>query len=403
MKEDVKTGKFPMLVLWIWVGIASASSVWAENDDWNALLSAKEAFHEMQPATLEHDEFEKFLSEYNRAAGVLADRYRAFLRNNSEDPHSKQAWNDWMDFLDIAAHGSPERKAELEEAERTVLADPAADPGRRERIRNSQVDRTPDLAARERLIRKFKDEFRSPNDFFCFRMLELAEFTDHPHAQEIVDEVLRLTEPPSPEIAARLDQLREERKAAMEEKQKDQAWFERYKKIATELKALGENWRPMAAYYRAQALELKRRLDRVGKPLELHFTALDGTQLDLRDYRGKVVLLDFWATWCPPCVAGLTHVKPVRESFRDQGFEVIGISYDTDKAVLKRFLKTNGMDWPQFYDDAGKNSAAVQTLGAPGPPAYWLIDRKGILVDVAAFDKLEDKVKRLLSEESQAP
>jgi thiol-disulfide isomerase/thioredoxin len=106
--------------------------------------------------------------------------------------------------------------------------------------------------------------------------------------------------------------------------------------------------------------------------------------------------LDFWATWCPPCIAGLPEVEKTAAKLHDQGFEVIGMSYDTERDRLEAFLKKKGLKWPQFFDVQGADAPLMQSLGSPGPPTYWLIDRQGLLADVNAREDLESKVKRLL-------
>ncbi len=131
---------------------------------------------------------------------------------------------------------------------------------------------------------------------------------------------------------------------------------------------------------------------------ELRFTAFDGSEVDLRDYRGKVVLLDFWATWCAPCLVDAPVIRSVWDSLHDRGFEVIGISYDTDRAALERYLGRTGQSWPQFFSDEGNKAPLIQEFGNPPPPTYWLIDQRGVLVDINGFVNLEEKVRRLIAE-----
>jgi peroxiredoxin len=122
------------------------------------------------------------------------------------------------------------------------------------------------------------------------------------------------------------------------------------------------------------------RLDASGKPIAMQFTALDGREVDLSKMKGQVVLVDFWATTCGPCVAELPRVKAAYDSFHKQGFEVIGISCDTDKDQLTRFIREKGLPWPQYFDgqQQEKNKFA-QGFGIDGIPHLFLVDKKGCL------------------------
>jgi thiol-disulfide isomerase/thioredoxin len=143
---------------------------------------------------------------------------------------------------------------------------------------------------------------------------------------------------------------------------------------------------------------LKAMADLKSKPLEMKFTAVDGREVDLAKLRGKVVLIDFWATWCGPCVQELPNVIKAYKELNPKGFEIVGISLDSDKEKLQSFVKENDMAWPQFFDGKGWKNEIATTYEIRSIPAMWLVDQKGMVVDTTARGGLEEKVAKLLKE-----
>ena len=119
----------------------------------------------------------------------------------------------------------------------------------------------------------------------------------------------------------------------------------------------------------------------VGKPFPpFKETSADGTVIDLAAYRGKIVLIDFWATWCGPCVAELPHVREAYEKYHAQGFEIIGVSLDKEADKLAAFTKENKMTWLQYFDGQGWKNKLAQTYGINSIPATFLLDGEGKIV-----------------------
>ena len=119
---------------------------------------------------------------------------------------------------------------------------------------------------------------------------------------------------------------------------------------------------------------------------------LDDKPISLADYRGKVVLLDFWAVWCGPCLGEIPRIKAVYEKYHDKGFEVIGVSLDEDKAVLREFIKEKEIPWRQILDGDGFGGAFAKRYGVRGIPAPFLIDRDGKVISVKARGALLDEL-----------
>jgi thiol-disulfide isomerase/thioredoxin len=136
----------------------------------------------------------------------------------------------------------------------------------------------------------------------------------------------------------------------------------------------------------------------VGQPLDIKFTAVDGRAVDLAQMKGKVVLVDFWATWCGPCVGELPHVKEAYEKLHPKGFEIVGISLDSDKAKLEKFVKEKGMAWPQFFDGQGWKNSISSKFGIHSIPAMWLVDKKGNLSTINGREDLAGQVEKLLAQ-----
>jgi len=132
------------------------------------------------------------------------------------------------------------------------------------------------------------------------------------------------------------------------------------------------------------------------RPLELTFTTVDGRKFDLADLRGKVVLVDFWATWCPPCVEEVPQLVETYEKFKDRGFEIVGISLDNDRTALEKFTAENKMTWPQFFDGKGWDNELAQRFKIQSVPTMWLLGKDGKLADPAPRSRLEQAVTAAL-------
>ena len=137
------------------------------------------------------------------------------------------------------------------------------------------------------------------------------------------------------------------------------------------------------AYAQAQGLKghlenISDSIEKIGSdPIAIDKPDTDGKAINLAEYKDKVVLLDFWATWCGPCVAEMPNVIAAYEKYHDKGFEIVGISLDEDRAAFDTFIADKKMTWRQHYDGNGwKNEVAV-AYGVQSIPATYLIGRDG--------------------------
>ena len=133
------------------------------------------------------------------------------------------------------------------------------------------------------------------------------------------------------------------------------------------------------------AAEYRKKFDPtselVGKIMpDFSATDLNGKPISLRQYRGKVVLLDFWAVWSRPSIAEMPIVKKVYDTYKDQGFDIIGVSLDTNEKLLRNYLKENDIQWRQIFSGQGPDSPLAKQYDIHTIPAPWLIDKDGTLI-----------------------
>jgi len=135
---------------------------------------------------------------------------------------------------------------------------------------------------------------------------------------------------------------------------------------------------------------------RMAPPFEL--TTVDGQRFAMDDLQGKVVLLDFWAMWCPPCLRALPHIREIAKKFQGQPLVILSVSLDGDERKWKEFIAKNEMTWPQ-YREAGVNGVAARMFGVTAIPHTFIIDADGVLQDEHIGDaSIEDKLKKLIAQ-----
>jgi thiol-disulfide isomerase/thioredoxin len=128
---------------------------------------------------------------------------------------------------------------------------------------------------------------------------------------------------------------------------------------------------------------------------------LSGQQVSLDGLAGKVVLIDFWATWCGPCREALPHIRDIAQRFSGEPLVVLSVSLDSNETVWKNFVAKNGMTWLQ-YRDGGFNGPVAKLFGVNAIPHTFTIDADGVLQDEHVGDAaLEGKLKKLCARARQ--
>jgi thiol-disulfide isomerase/thioredoxin len=124
---------------------------------------------------------------------------------------------------------------------------------------------------------------------------------------------------------------------------------------------------------------------------------VSGAPLSLAQYKGKIVLVDFWATWCGPCMAEMPNVIAAYQKYHDRGFEIVGISLDQNRAGLQQVTKEQGMPWAQYFDGKGWESKLATRYGIKAIPAAFLLDEEGkiIATDLRGEELASELEKRL--------
>ena len=151
-----------------------------------------------------------------------------------------------------------------------------------------------------------------------------------------------------------------------------------------------------------QTAAVARRISLPGRPMKINGTLLSGEPFDQATLAGKVVLVDFWATWCGPCVAEIANLRREYEKWHEAGFEVVGVSLDEDRASLERFVESKEIPWPILYEEPGSpgwRHPLASYYGITGIPTVVLIGSDGNVITLdARGKKLGAALERLLGE-----
>lgn len=148
-------------------------------------------------------------------------------------------------------------------------------------------------------------------------------------------------------------------------------------------------------------LASEKRLSVGAEPIPFSVKGIKGETLSPAEYKGKVLLIDFWATWCGPCIAEMPNVKSVYSKYHPKGFEIVGISLDQSRDKLDTYIQQQGIEWPQYFDGKWWNNDIAAMYGIKSIPATLLVDRRGkIRYKSLRGRQLEAAVEKLVAETS---
>jgi len=344
---------------------ASAQSTNSTAANSGADLAWREVQNSLQPPPIPSEwkgkeptkeQIEAYRAEQGRLAGLAADKVKDFIAKYPDDAKATEAKRQYARMLQTAvALGNKARSAELDELQAARLTDPNTPEEERFKLRSQKLmadfqaglkEGDDAMAGYEKVARQLMKEFPKLSEPYQL-LLQIAGNVEEKHAQELLKEIAAADVP---------------------------------------------------AEIKDQAKALTARYERVGQPLEVKFKATNDKEVDLQGLKGKVVLVDFWATWCGPCVKEIPNVRAAYEKLHPKGFEIVGISFDSDRKKLDDFVEKEKMPWAQYFDGKGWGNEFGKKFGINSIPAMWLVDKKGVLRDLNGRADLEKKVEKYLAE-----
>jgi thiol-disulfide isomerase/thioredoxin len=166
---------------------------------------------------------------------------------------------------------------------------------------------------------------------------------------------------------------------------------------------LDEDKKQPALHDRAERYIENMELARARMVPPFSLVTLDGQRITMDGLAGKVVLVDFWATWCAPCREALPHIRSIAKKFKDQPLVIISVSLDVDDAKWKAYVEKNEMTWMQYREN-GFNGRLAKQFNVTAIPATYTADADGILEDQHVGDaSIEGKIKKLVARAAEMP
>jgi len=140
-----------------------------------------------------------------------------------------------------------------------------------------------------------------------------------------------------------------------------------------------------------------RRIGLEGKPLQLKGSGIDGKPVDLASYRGKAVMVIFWATWCQPCTEDLPQLKALYDQYRAKGFEIVGVNLDTQREAVVPYINQHGNRWAHIAEPQGLEGRLAIDFGIISVPTMFLLNQQGVVVsNSTSVEDLKEELPKLL-------
>jgi thiol-disulfide isomerase/thioredoxin len=153
---------------------------------------------------------------------------------------------------------------------------------------------------------------------------------------------------------------------------------------------------PTSPTYR-KAVGAKLRLKSIGNSIPLSGKTVEGRTFNLANLKNKVVLIQYWATWCEPCTADMPLLEKLRNKYGKGGFEVVGVCLDTNKQDMMKFLQENNPGWPQLFEEGGLENRFAVEMGIMNLPTMVLVDKQGKVINRnIPANQLDAELKTLL-------